>query len=956
MSTEENPSTVTLHAFLDKRRAEKGAPCSLTGMGQYKGRWMVQDDDYPEFLDLLHKYLFEDKLRPMNLVEQRRLDGYSPLLIDLDFKYASQTAIERHFSLSHIHTFIRTYVEQLSYFYSLSDKTKLRFFICLRPTPYEDSKKLKSERSVKDGVHIECPDLVLHTEHQQVLRQRMLDIGGLAEAFKGTSYINLEKDIYDEAIVKKNGWFFYGESKPDIPAYTLQSVYSYNIRTEKWTSEPPGKYSSRQLVQLLGIRFDVDPDTVQVKEEATSDWTKYQALAHAKPEAPAAGGAGASATPIEETIVAVPSWYIETACTDDEITLAKRLALECLSEERADAYLTWIQVGWCLRNIDGSEDMFNTWMDFSTKSGKSGGNNISQLRREWNSGWARYDNARKFTIRSLHYWAKQDNPSKYKEIIEGDIIQFIETRLDATHTHLARLLHRIYSNDYKASITSKTTEWYGFKNNTWESIPQGIEIKNKMITEVIDLIERANKNIRYRSAESKDPKEKDFYDQCFKRLHGIVHKLYSHDFKTSVLKEAVGMFAETDFMQKLNSNPYLVGVANGVINLRAERTRVDGSTEIYVEHRQGKPEDMVSFQAGKWLPKGCEAIPYIPYDPSDPMNAEIDDFMSKVFPRDDLRAYMWRKLASCLEGTNREQKYDTWIGVGGNGKSKLVDLMSMTLGDYATSLQSTVLTRKRPDSGAANPEIMALRNRRFIYMAEPDDGEPLNTSRMKQFTGEDVVEARGLFEDQSKFQITGKMFMLCNKFPAIHTMDRGTWRRVMAVPFESKFVSPDGEEGKDIDAKKNIYPRDNGLDEKLKKWRIVFLSRLVQVYETQYLKAGIEPVPNIVKQESDNYRALFDSFGKFKNARIRSEAGSDASIRDVYRVYKNWCDAVGSGSAGKRLTQTELQKRLDEEFGVPADKKTYRRIRIFDTDEDVEEWDLAKAGGYSIPGEAGLSK
>jgi P4 family phage/plasmid primase-like protien len=946
MTTYEEFTSSKLGVFLKDRKVEKAGKCSVTGMGDVRGRWMVHDDDYPEFLNLLHEHLFKNHMRPLNLVEQRRIDGYSPLLIDLDFKYKPTSAIERHFTLANINSFISTYVEQLKYFYDLSEHSKLKFFICLRPTPYEDNKKTKAERSVKDGVHIECPDLPLHTEHQQVLRQRMLDIGGLADAFKSTEYINTEKEIFDEAIVKKNGWFFYGESKPDIPAYTLHSVYTYNVKTGKFSSEPPGKYDSRDLMQLLGIRYGVKPLDLEVSAEASSDWHRYKELINVKPEpaTPANGGAGA-----EETVIAVPSWFAASCCSDDEIALAKRLATECLNKERADNYMTWIQVGWCLRNVDASEDMFNTWLDFSAKSGKSSGNNNSQLLREWNSGWVRYDNARKFTMRSLHYWAKQDNPAKYKEIIEGDIIQYIETRLDATHTHVARLLQRLYSNDYKASVTSKTTEWYGFKDNTWDIIHQGIEIKNKMITEITDLMDRAKHNIRHKWSESKGDEE-EFYKSCLKRLTSIETKLYSHDFKTSVLKEAVGLFAETEFMQKLNSNPYLVGVSNGVINLRAEREKADGSIEYYIEHRQGKPEDMVSFQAGRWLPKGCEAIPYIPYDPEDPIQEEIDDFMSKVFPRKDLRAYMWRKLASCLEGTNREQKYDTWIGVGGNGKSKLVDLMSMTLGDYATSLQSTVLTRKRPDSGAANPEIMALRNRRFIYMAEPDDGEPLNTSRMKQFTGEDVVEARGLFEDQSKFQITGKMFMLCNKFPAIHTMDRGTWRRVMAVPFESKFVSAEGEEAKDIDPSKNIYPRDNGLDAKLKKWRVGFLSRLVYVYEKEYLKNGIEPIPNIVKQESDNYRALFDSFGKFKNARIRMEAGSEATLRDIYRVYKNWSDSLGS-TGGKRLTQTELQKRLEEEFGVPADKKTYKRIHIFDTDEEVEEWDTAKLSGVKeLPG------
>ena len=115
----------------------------------------------------------------------------------------------------------------------------------------------------------------------------------------------------------------------------------------------------------------------------------------------------------------------------------------------------------------------------------------------------------------------------------------------------------------------------------------------------------------------------------------------------------------------------------------------------------------------------------------------------------------------------------------------------MTLGDYQTSLQSTVLTRKRPESGAANPDIMAAKCRRFIYLQEPDDKEPINTSRMKQFSGEDMVEARALYGDQEKFVIMGKLIMMCNKLPPVTTMDRGTWRRIRVLPFVSKFVLPD---------------------------------------------------------------------------------------------------------------------------------------------------------------------
>jgi len=252
-------------------------------------------------------------------------------------------------------------------------------------------------------------------------------------------------------------------------------------------------------------------------------------------------------------------------------------------------------------------------------------------------------------------------------------------------------------------------------------------------------------------------------------------------------------------------------------------------------------------------------------------------------------------------------------------------------------LQSTAMTRKRPESGAANPDIMAIRNKRFIYMAEPDDREPLNTSRMKQFTGEDDVEARGLFEEQTKFKITGKIFMLCNAFPAINTMDRGTWRRVRAVPFESKFVDPSAEKD---NPKENIYYRDNQLDANLYAWRAHFFSKLVHIYQTEYLPKGLGAVPAIVTQESNKYQESFDSVAKFMNARIREikMGGYEADIKQIFRVYKNWYESVGGGM-GRKLNQTDLYKRLCDKCGEPSDKKTFKQMRLFEDDADIDEYE-----------------
>ena len=929
----------TLGLFLDSHRViDKGDPCSFTGMGLMRGRFMVTDDEYPHFLDLLHEYIFTQQRRPLNLVEQRRCDLAAPVLIDLDFKYPPERAIQRQFELSHVYSFLNEYAKNITHFYTL-DKP-LRFFITLRPAPYEDKKANTLQRSIKDGVHIECPDLILTSEHQQVLRHRSIEHMNLTGAFKHTGYINTEKDIFDEAVVKKNGWFFYGESKPDIPAYHLAAVYVFDPQTGTFHNEDPVDYSSRQLLELLSIRYNLRMESIPFRPEAHSEWVKTMEYCTGK--RPIAVEEDDGDVKMDMPVIQVTTSNVYEQMEQDTINESKKLALECLSAERATPHSTWLQVGMCLHNIDQSEDMFDAWMEFSAKSTKAGENNVMSLRRDWARGWGRTSHP--FTIRSLHMWAKSDNPQKYKQIMNDSFIQFVESDVKATHTHIARLMKKMYKTDYCASVDSKKVEWFQFTKNNWKKLAQGIELRNKMTTDVAQVICDTRTRIRKRLEKNDNDERMTTWEQNrIKELFEIEKALYQSGFKDSVMKDCIGIFYEEDFAQKLNANQYLLGFNNGVIDLHAERIKEDGSKEFFVQFRGAEPTDFITFMAGRCLTKGCDPIDYVEYNPADPeqapVHAKIDDFMAKLFPRPELRKYMWRKLASCLEGANKEQTYETWIGVGGNGKSKLVDLMSMVLGDYASSLQSTAMTRKRPDAGAANPDIMAIRNKRFIYMAEPDDREPLNTSRMKQFTGEDDVEARGLFEEQTKFKITGKIFMLCNAFPAINTMDRGTWRRVRAVPFESKFVDPGVEQPNPA---ANIYPRDNQLDGNLKEWRTLFMSRLVHIYRTEYLMHGLGQVPMIVTQESNKYQESFDSVAKFMNARIREipKGGYEATIKDIFRIYKNWYEAIGGG-VGRKLSQTDLYKRLADKCGEPSDKKTFKQMRLFEDDIDIEEYDAS---------------
>jgi P4 family phage/plasmid primase-like protien len=941
----------SLQGFLETRRVkERSAEWSMTGMGDIKGKWMVSDTDYPAFLDMMHEYLVTRDLRPNAFVEQRRQDGVTPLLIDLDFKYPAEKSLTRTFTVEHIHMFINEIVAVLKECFELPRNSPMRFFVSERPQPYVDPKSIKKE--IKDGIHILCPDFSVTPEHHSLIRHLLLERNAVHRSFDGTGYTDKDEGkIYDKSLTQKNGWFFYGESKQSIPPYLMTHVFKYNKNSGKISQEALETYERRQLIEMLSIRYNLKASLTVAENKRT--FVSESLVRMNLPVAPAGAAAGAgdspdlTLTPEQMTgmLPLIMESFNQIVTTEDEIDLAKRLVRECLSADRADTYDSWMKVGWCLRNLEGTDEMFDLWMEFSNKSGKSSSNNVEGLRRDWLRGsMRRVNGSPSLKMGSLKMWAREDNMTAYKAIMDGDIISFITkaaiTFVGGTHHHVAQMVYKLYYDVYKCTVEGRSTEWYQFENHTWNTMPHGLLIKTTITDDIARKVDSARHSLM--APVGNDPEYEDKmkkYQENMKKLLKLQENLYNANFKDSVMKEAVQLFYDPDFYKKINQNPYLIGCANGILNLREPVFDSAGNPVKYKPTlAPGAATDYVTLKAGVTA-DGKDAIDYVPYDPADPKQIEIMDFFKKLFPAEDLREYVLTLAAGCLEGANKEQCFYIMTGSGGNGKSKFVELMISVLGQYAGSLASTALTRKRPESGAANPDIMSIKGCRFVEMKEPDEGEPINSARMKQFSGEDLVEARGLFKDQEKFKITGKIFLACNRMPPIHSMDGGTWRRIRVIPFDSRFL-PVGDPM--IDPARHIYPRDDMMDERLKSWRVPFLSLLVHYYETKYCPHGIKKVPSIVMQACENYKGNFDVFGKFIKSRVRRVPGHDdpPTYKQFWSAYKSW---VQDNSTGKKLTESELKIRLNEMFQSPADGKTYLHLRLFHSDEDVEEYETELA-------------
>ena len=532
---------------------------------------------------------------------------------------------------------------------------------------------------------------------------------------------------------------------------------------------------------------------------------------------------------------------------------------------------------------------------------------------------------------TLHLWAKLDAPVIYDTLIKETNIAVAILNSSGTHDTIANLVLRMYREEFrctppKKGATTSSFEWYQYEKHAWRSLMTWTILRTRLGEDVRNVYLLAEAKLALREAAATDPTEKESLQAKKKNILKVETQLQTTGFKECVMKEVTDKFYDEEFLKHMNQDPTLVGFENGILELRSPGE--DGRP--HVKFRPGRPDDCVSFQMGRGM-VGLDAIPYIAYDPTHPTSEHLEvlDFFEKIYPDSVLREYALTLYSACLEGANHEQKFYIMSGSGGNGKSKIIDLMGKTFGEYQDSLSATALTRKRADAGNANPEFIDLKAKRFVSMVEPEEGEKINTSLMKQLSGQDMLKVRGLYRGQEGFIFTARIFMSCNELPAVSSMDNGTWRRLRVIPHVATFV----EEGKPTNPAANIHPRDPMLDVKIARWRPYFASILVWYYENRYLRSGLKE-PEQVTAASNKYKEENDAFASFCQECLVREVGGEVRAMEVLTRYKDWAKY----STGKKLLQKkDLLQRMSDTYGVPVDSagKVYSGVRIAEEGEDI---------------------
>jgi len=330
-----------------------------------------------------------------------------------------------------------------------------------------------------------------------------------------------------------------------------------------------------------------------------------------------------------------------------------------------------------------------------------------------------------------------------------------------------------------------------------------------------------------------------------------------------------------------DADPWLLGVANGVVDLRAGRLR------------KGLPSDRITMHTRVAFHSSAKCLRW-------------NSFLLEIFGDEELIEFVQRAVGYSLSGETREQCVFLCYGEGANGKSTFLEALRYVLGDYSHNTPFSTLEMKGRTS--IPNDVAALAGRRFVTAIETNDSVRLNEARLKGLTGSDAITARYLHKEFFTFHPVAKMWLAFNHKPLVADDSHGFWRRMRLIPFPRIFVE---------DA------MDKELLDKLKAEGPAILAWAVRgCREWQEKGLGLPPAVEAATQE---YREESDPLRDFIDELCIVQIGKSVTAGSLWACYRNWAKENGESWP---LDRAAFARRL-EVRGLHRDRMGHARTRIW---------------------------
>lgn len=216
--------------------------------------------------------------------------------------------------------------------------------------------------------------------------------------------------------------------------------------------------------------------------------------------------------------------------------------------------------------------------------------------------------------------------------------------------------------------------------------------------------------------------------------------------------------------------------ANGVIDLATGKCR------------PGTPKDLFLLRSG------------VAYDPDNTGDLWRETVLSMMGGDEELAHYLQVVCGAAATRRTSDPTFALLYGEGGNGKGLFLKVLRAAFGELLVSCSPQLLSAAREmDANGPSPALLALRGRALAVMEEADLRSGINDAMIKSLTAGTEVSCRGLYQAENvSWHSTTALFLACNKLPRLRSLDGGTKRRVVSIPFEMTFVTPSSARAKGL--------------------------------------------------------------------------------------------------------------------------------------------------------------
>lgn len=400
---------------------------------------------------------------------------------------------------------------------------------------------------------------------------------------------------------------------------------------------------------------------------------------------------------------------------------------------------------------------------------------------------------------------------------------------------------------------------------------------------------------------------------------------------TQVMENLTPVY-EDKFIENLNASPYELPLKNNkIINLKYKVVRNRGNPSELLHLLENDMKKYKPFE------KDADYFTFeIDAEIVEDLSVPQEFFLSLMCGNKSKTKYLQQLLGSCLINANPSQSFGVFTGSGSNGKSILIKMLDHFLEKISSSIDPNLIIEnsknKYTSSSSANPFIVSLRNKRFLYLSETANNDKIKEDFLKKITGEDKIPCRELYSNETQaFKISGTPILVSNFKPTFDVSSDAMLRRFKYIEFKAKFCKEPKNEG-EYKANPEYW------DEVFLPNQNAFFSWLVEgAYSHLNENLKLEPPVDIAKEIS-GYISEIDIVRNFFETCLKVSPNPTTEIKKpvMYDNFKKYCEDMGKPFKGKKDFYAEFDKILKPVKNSVEVYRGYEFILEDDEDEDLE--------------------